>query len=202
MCLINDLGNDVYRSSISLFADDPRITRVIEKEEDIEDFQSEINKVYDWCKVNNMKFNTTKFEVLKPGKDEELKNDFEYFMPDDEDIVERKEVLRDLGIQYNDKATFDGYINKVCTSVNKKVAWVLRSFTNRSLSVMKLLWNQVSQGHIDYGSQLWQPQQSSNLLRIENLLRNFSKRIPEIRQENYWMRLSLLKMNSKQRRME
>ena len=202
LILINDLGDDVYRSSISLFADDTRITRVIEKEEDIEDFQSEINKVYDWCKVNNMKFNTTKFEVLKHGKDEELKNDFEYFTPDYEDIVERKEVLRDLGIQSNDKATFDDHINKVCTSVYKKVGWVLRSFTNRSLSVMKLLWNQVIQGHIDYGSQLWQPQQSSNLLRIENLLRNFSKRIPEIRQENYWMRLSLLKMNSEQRRME
>ena len=149
-----------------------------------------------------MKFNSTKFEVLKHGKDEELKNDFEYFTPDYEDIVERKEVLRDLGIQSNDKATFDDHINKVCTSVNKKVGWVLRSFTNRSLSVMKLLWDQVIQGHIDYGSQLWQPQQSSNLLRIENLLRNFSKRFPEIRQENYWMRLSLLKMNSEQRRME
>ena len=109
LILINDLGDDVYRSSISLFADDTRITRVIEKEEDIEDFQSEINKVYDWCKVNNMKFNSTKFEVLKHGKDEELKNDFEYFTPDYEDIVETKEVLRDLGIQSNDKATFDDH---------------------------------------------------------------------------------------------
>ena len=41
------LINYIYRSSISLFPDDTRITRVIEEEEDIEDFQSEINKVYD-----------------------------------------------------------------------------------------------------------------------------------------------------------
>ena len=82
--------------------------------------------------MNDVKFNTTKFEVLKHGKDQELKNDFEFFTPDYKDIVERKEVLRDLGIQSNDKATFHDHINKLCTSVNKKVGWVLRSFTNRS----------------------------------------------------------------------
>ena len=43
--------------------------------------------------MNDVKFNTTKFEFLKHGKDKELKNDFEYFIPDYEDIVERKEVL-------------------------------------------------------------------------------------------------------------
>ena len=49
LILINDLGEDVLRSFISLFADDTRITRVIKRKEDIEDFQEEINKVYDWC---------------------------------------------------------------------------------------------------------------------------------------------------------
>ena len=202
LIIINDLGDDIYNSFISLFADDTRISRVIRKEEDIEDFQQEINKVYDWCKTNNMKFNTTKFEVLKHGKDEELKNDFNYFTPEYEDIIERKEVLRDLGVQANDKAGFEDHINKVCNSVTKKVGWVLRTFNNRSTSVMKLLWNQIIQGHIDYGSQLWQPQQSSSMQRIENLLKTYSKRIPEIREENYWKRLLLLKMNSQQRRME
>jgi hypothetical protein len=149
-----------------------------------------------------MKFNNNKFEVHKHGKDEELKKDFEYFTPEYKDIVKRKEVLRDLGVQANEKANFDDHINKVCTSVNRKVGWVLRSFNNRIIGVMKLLWNQIIQGHIDYGSQLWQPQQSSSLKRIENLLRSFSKSIPDIRNENYWKRLEVLKMNSQQRRME
>ena len=200
--LINDLGEDVFNSFISLFADDTRITKHIKSEEDIEEFQNEINKVYKWCKNNNMMLNTTKFEVLKHGKDEELKNDFNYFTPDHEEIIERKEVLRDLGIQANEKATFDDHINKVCNTVNRKVGWVLRTFSTRSKSVMMLLWKQLIQGHIDYGSQLWLPQQSSNLQRIENLFRKYSKRIPEVKQENYWKRLWLLKMNSQQRRLE
>ena len=60
----------------------------------------------------------------------------------------------------------------------------------------------VVQGHIDYGSQLWQPQQSIDLQRIEKLFKTYSKRIPEIQNETYWKRLSLLKMYSQQRRME
>ena len=200
--LINDLGEDVFRSFISLFADDTRITRNINNQEDAEDFQEEINKVYDWCHKNNMKFNASKFEVLKHGKNESLKDDFTYFTPEYDDIIERKEVLRDLGIQANDKATFEEHINKVCSNVNRKVGWILRTFSTRSTHVMKLLWKQLVQGHIDYGSQVWQPQQSTDLQRIEKLFKTFSKQITEIRDESYWERLSLLKMYSQQRRLE
>ena len=149
-----------------------------------------------------MKFNASKFEVLKHGKNESLKDEFSYFTPNYEDIIERKEVLRDLGIQANDKATFEDHINKVCSNVNRKAGWIFRTFSTRSTQVMKLLWKQLVQGHIDYGSQLWQPQQSIDLQRIEKLFKTYSKRIPEIQNETYWKRLSLLKMYSQQRRME
>ena len=60
------------------------------------------------------------------------------------------------------------------------------------------MWKQLDQGHIDYGSQLWHPLQSVNLQKIET----FTKRIPQVKEENYWMRLCSLKMNSQQRRLE
>ena len=37
---------------------------------------------------------------------------------------------------------------------------------------------------------------------IEKLLYDFSARIPEIREENYWKRVAMLKMYSQERRME
>ena len=64
------------------------------------------------------------------------------------------------------------------------------------------MWKSLIQGHIDYASQLYQPLQSGNLARIENLFKTFSKRIPEVRELNYWDRLKTLKMNSQQRRFE
>ena len=200
--LINDICQSDIESIISLFADDTRLTKMIKNESDIENFQSDLDKVYQWSTDNNMIFNSTKFEVLKHGKNEDLKDDYNYLTPNNENLIERKEVLRDLGVLRNDKANFDDHINKVCTTVNQKVGWVLRTFQNRQLYFMKLIWKQLIQAHIDYCSQLWQPTQSSSLQRIENLLKKFSKKIPSIRNENYWNRLKIMKMNSQQRRLE
>ena len=58
------------------------------------------------------------------------------------------------------------------------------------------------QCHIDYCSQLYLPSQSQGLQAIEKLFYDFSSKIPEVKEENYWMRLCSLKMYSQQRRME
>ena len=39
-------------------------------------------------------------------------------------------------------------------------------------------------------------------MKIEKLLKDFTARIPEVSEMNYWERLKHLKMNSEQRRME
>ena len=148
-----------------------------------------LETIYQWSNENNMIFNGTKFEVLKYGKNENLKDDFNYLTPNAEYVIERKEVVRDLGIMMNDKATFDDHISKVCAKVTQKAGWVLRTFLCRKTNFLKLMWKQLIQPHIDYGSQLWQPLQSLNLQRIEKLQQNFSKKIPELRDANYWRRL-------------
>ena len=123
-----------------------------------------------------MIFNGTKFELLQHGKNEELKNMYNYLSPNSEEIILRKEVLRDLGVLMNEQATFQDHINKACNTVNKKAAWILRTFNSRGTNFMKTLWNQLVQGHIDYCSQLYQPQQSTNLTKIENLMKRYTKK--------------------------
>ena len=71
-----------------------------------------------------MKFNSTKFELLRYGKDEELKNGTVYFFAE-EDIIEEKDMLRDLGIQMNNQATVDDHIFKICQTVKQKSGWIL-----------------------------------------------------------------------------
>jgi hypothetical protein len=62
-------------------------------ESDVEDLQEELEKQED----KNMKFNGKKFELLRFGKNHNIKDDTSYFTPGMEDIIEEKEVLRDLG---------------------------------------------------------------------------------------------------------
>ena len=202
LIMINDIDKEVSESIISIFADDTRLTKVINEEEDLELFQDDLEKLYKWAAENNMAFNGSKFEVLRYGFNEDLKCVSNYMTPGAEDTIDVKSVLRDLGIMMNDQATWKDHIDKVCSQVNQKAGWVLRTFRCRTTSFLKQMWKSLIQGHIDYCSQLWQPLQSGDLQRIENLQKTYTKKIPQVRDINYWERLKVLKMNSQQRRFE
>ena len=125
-----------------------------------------------------------------------------YPKPNGTDIIEENDVVTDLGVKVNNTAYFSDHIDKVCSKTSKKSGWILRTIACRSTPFMKLVWKSLVQGHVDYASQLYQPLQSGNLTRIENLFKTFTKRIPEVQELNYWERLSKLQMNSQQRRFE
>ena len=46
------------------------------------------------------------------------------------------------------------------------------------------------------------PGQAQGMLEIEKLFYDFTSKIPEIKEENYWKRIQILKMYSQERRME
>jgi hypothetical protein len=89
-----------------------------------------------------MEFNCTEFELLRYGRNSDLKENTLYFSADN-NVIEEKEVLRDLGVLMNNKATFDEHITKVCQKVKQKAGWILRTFHTRNQNVMKHLWKQL-----------------------------------------------------------
>ena len=67
---------------------------------------------------------------------------------------------------------------------------------------MKQLWKSLVQCHIDYCSQLYMPGTTQGMQDIEKLFYNFLARVPEVREDNYWTRLTKSKVYSQERRME
>ena len=63
---INDLPGLISKeSSIALYADDSKMYRVISTQEDLSTFQSDIDKISDWCKMNKMRINTKKWKIIR-----------------------------------------------------------------------------------------------------------------------------------------
>ena len=60
LILINDINSGID-SHVSLFADDTRILRGVKNEEEVEDLQRDLEKLYQWQESNNMSFNGEKF---------------------------------------------------------------------------------------------------------------------------------------------
>ena len=67
------------------------------------------NKLYKWADTNNMKFNANKFELLRYGKEQEIKSATAYKSYDDSNIDDKVQ-LRDLGIMMSNTATFTLHI--------------------------------------------------------------------------------------------
>ena len=198
---ISDIGENVSALK-QVYVDDTKIKKGIKSEKDIEDLQDDLEKLYDWAEKNNMVFNGTKFQVIRYGDDEDLKNSTEYFTEGTSDIIERSETLRDLGVILSDDATFNEHVQHVVKKVRQKTGWVLRTFYSRRQDIMKTLFKSLIAPHVDYCSQLWMPIKPTQVQTIEKLQKDFFRKIPAIRDLNYWEQLQNMKMLSLQRRLE
>ena len=82
------------------------------------------------------------------------------------------------------------------------MGWILRTFKSRETDVMLTLWRSLVIPHLDYCSQLWNPQEKGMIQVIENIQRSFTRRIKNFSSMDYWERLKKLQMFSLQRRRE
>ena len=122
-----------------------------------------------------MIFNGTKFELLRNGYNENLKNATNYLWPQPINIFGEKETLGNLGVIMNNKATSSDLINRVCFHVSQRAGWILGTFQCRRISFMKQMWKSVVHAHVDYYSQLYQPLQPGSLQRLDTLQKTFYK---------------------------
>ena len=174
LLFISDMNNNI-ESIASMFADDTRVLGNIASEEDVEKLQSDLEKIYKWAENNNMLFNNNKFEVLRYGKNTEIR-DSTFYLSANDDIIEENESLRDLGVMINNQGTFNDHIDHICSKVKQKSGWILRTFKCREPYFLKTLWKQLIQPHFDYCSQLMNLNQT-NINKLEKLQSCFTRKI-------------------------
>ena len=93
------------------------------KEEDVEKVQEDLEQLYSWAKDNLMEFNGTKFQLLRYGPNQSLKDETIYFTYNRKHTIEEFESLRDLGVIVSDDAKFDSHIDHVVKKVRQKIGW-------------------------------------------------------------------------------
>ena len=201
LIMISDIDKDIISSIIRTFADDTKVIQEVSSPEDCQILQQSLNKVYEWADTNNMKFNITKFNLLRYGPNEDLKRNTPYKNSDDEDIQEEKSV-RDLGVQMSNDLTFTEHISSSSLKCMRLVYWILRTFKTRRKDPLLKLYKSLVVPRLDYCSQLWSPFRQAEWKALEGVQRTLTSRISETRDLNYWQRLEQLKLYSVQRRYE
>ena len=200
LILIGDIDRNIVESFISSFADDTRVGNGIENNNDIINLQTSLNEIYEWALINNMEFNSDKFEYLRY----KALNNFQSheYIDNNNQTINEKYSVKDLGVIMSNDATFTAHINLKVTNIKSKISWILRTFKSRATLPMLTLWKTLILCEHDYCSQLWSPNKVGDIQKIEVLQRCFLRKITEINQLSYWNQLKKLKLYSLERRRE
>ena len=132
LLFIGDLGENIstQEAKVLKYVDDTKVIKGVRTKEDVEDLQKTMDKVYSW-QVQNMSFNCGKFQMLRIGKNEELKNETLLFTNDMGEIIESKDIVKDLGILVGADGTFKEQREAAILKTKRKANWVLRTFITK-----------------------------------------------------------------------
>ena len=200
LVLISDIDEKALYSMIASFADDTRVTKGIQTEDDAVDLQTDLFQIYQWSIDNNMEFNSLKFELLRYGKNKELKEETSYVSPE-WNVIEEKDQVKDLGITMSSDATFKAHINNIIESAKRTSAWIMRTFKARDKLTMMTLYKSLVRPILEYASVLWNPTAKGDIQRIEEIQRSYIRKIRGV-SRNYHEALKELNLYSLQRRRE
>ena len=196
---IADIGDKVTKSTISSYADDSKMHKKIRNQQDGVDLQLDVNKLYEWTTLNLMEFNTTKFEALRIGKNEKLKEEIQYKTPEGE-CIKTTEIAKDLGVHFNSKGTFSDHIELKATKARQMTGYICRTFLTRNREVMLTLLRSLVFPILDYSCVVWNPHLQQDITRLESAQRLLTSKIDGMESFNYYKRLQELNIYSAERR--
>ena len=211
---INDLSDQIVHSKILTFADDTKLILPINSQNDKISLQQDLDSVSHWSKSNNMKENEDKCELLihtfnnnkKSNQNllQQLPFSSEYFQYQTSQhlILCPSTSVKDLGIYITPDLNWETHINRLYLTATKTCAWILNVFSTRNKFVMITLFNSLVRSKLEYCSELWDPSKIKLIDKIEQIQRNFTRKINNMKDLDYWTRLKDLQIMSLQRRRE
>ena len=201
LILLTDIDSSVDFSSVSSFADDTRILSGIRDMDDVANLQADLDAIFTWATRNNATFNSEKFECLRYGRNESIKEDTNY-LSNTGTTIQHKDCVKDLGVTVSHDATFTKHIREITSSANLKCGWILRTFKTRDRLLLLTLWKSLVVPILDYCCQLWSPNSPGVIQGLENVQKNYLNKIAGMSDLDYWEQLRSLNLLSLQRRRE
>ena len=88
--------------------------------------------------------------------------------------INRVNSIRDLGVILDSKLLFDQHIESIVKKASKALGFIIRtSACFRSLKTIKILYCSFVRSHLEYASQVWNPQYEIYKTRIEAVQKKF-----------------------------
>jgi hypothetical protein len=190
---INDLC-EVIQSHIKLYADDSKIFRIIESEEDPRLLQADIDAAVEWSGRWLLPFNLEKCKVMHVGTGRKRSAHVYTMISNDgsRHVLETTDLERDLGVLLSRDLKVSAQVDAVVSRANSELGRLKKSFQSRDESLWKTLYTTYVLPHLEYAVVSWAPHLKSDVVKLENVQRRATKTITALRHESYSARLDKL----------
>jgi ribonuclease P/MRP protein subunit RPP40 len=162
------------KTVLQLFADDAKLYSNINIDNSCLTLQQSLDSLVRWAKEWQLSINISKCAVLSlTSKPQPVL----YIYLINNIAISRRDSHVDLGITISSDLSFDTHINGIVSKVRQRVSTLLRGFLSRNLSTMRLAFITYIRPILEYNCIVWSPNLIHLIDLIENVQRNFTKRL-------------------------
>ena len=189
---INDLP-EITASQSPLFADDTKLYRQINSNDDVKILQNDLDKLQIWSNTWLLKFHPKKCKVLSIKSSEKRKY---YMSGTGEERIQLENITceKDIGVMIDEDLNFKKHIQLSVNKANSIVGLIRRSFVYLDESMFTLLFKALVRPHLEYAASVWNPFKINDIDLIENVQRRATKLIPGLKALSYSERLERLNL--------
>ena len=148
---INDLDCNLS-SKVCKFADDTKLGNFVKNHEDYLSVQEDLDKLFVWSEVWQMKFNVEKCAVIHVGH---KNNQYKYRLGDT--VMESMSGERDLGVYMDQTLKFSQHCSNIASQANSTLGLIKRTITSRNKDVLLKLYKALVRPILDYCAQVYCP---------------------------------------------
>ena len=178
LLFINDIADGIdAKTNISLFADDTKLWREMSSEKDCAILQSDIDKLNNWCHINNMKFHPDKCKVVSIKASSNSNDNLLYILlfanfnnNIGDAVINYETSEKDLGVMINNEFTWHEHQQLILTNASQFFGLTKRTchfVTNPNRK--RTLYLTLVRSMFEHCSPIWRPVESINIDKFERL---------------------------------
>ena len=151
--------------------------------------QSQLDIIQSWSSLWQLRISHSKCNILTIGPHQQPTN----FVIDNIHIAHVDHVC-DLGVTIDSQLKFRKHINNIVSKANQRKSLILRSFLSRNPANLIRAFKVYIRPLLQDASTTWSPSYITDILLLESVQRDFTKRVPGCSHLSYAERLSFLKL--------
>ena len=195
LIFINDVvSTRCGKTSVKMFADDLKLYTIYDMS-DVSgplNLQQSIDHLVHWSNMWQLKININKCHVLPIRNKTRTNTTCEYHLAGAH--LCNVSIITDLGINIDSNLSFKSHISTIITKSLQRVGIFFRGFSSRRFDIVRKTFINYIRPLLEYNSNIWNPTHKYLVDKLENVQRQFTKRISSISHLTYHERLSILEL--------